>query len=94
MLMKTVAQELGPRQIRVNAVCPGAIRTEINRAAWESEEGRRDIISKVPYGRIGEPEDVARAVVWLAGDDSDYVHGHALYIDGGMMLYPEFREGG
>jgi glucose 1-dehydrogenase len=94
MLMQTVAQELGPRKIRVNAVCPGAIRTEINREVWETEEGRRDILEKVPYGRIGEPEDVARAVVWLAGPDSDYVHGHALYIDGGMMLYPAFREGG
>jgi glucose 1-dehydrogenase len=94
MLMKTVAQELGARKIRVNAVCPGAIRTEINRDAWETEEGRRDILSKVPYGRIGEPEDVARAVVWLASAASDYVHGHALYIDGGMTLYPAFREGG
>jgi glucose 1-dehydrogenase len=94
MLMKTVAQELAHHRIRVNAVCPGAIRTDINREVWESEEGRRDILSKVPYGRIGEPEDVARAVVWLAGEDSDYVHGHALYVDGGMSLYPAFREGG
>ena len=94
MLMKTVAQELGPRKVRVNAVCPGAIRTDINREAWESEAGRRDILAKVPYGRIGEPEDVARAVLWLVGDDSDYVHGHALYVDGGMTLYPSFREGG
>lgn len=94
MLMKTAAQEFGHHRIRVNAVCPGAIRTDINREVWESEEGRRGILSKVPYGRIGEPEDVARAVLWLASDDSDYVHGHALYIDGGMTLYPDFREGG
>lgn len=94
MLMKTAAQELGHQKIRVNAVCPGAIKTDINREVWESEEGRRDILGKVPYGRIGEPEDVAKAVLWLASDDSDYVHGHALYIDGGMSLYPEFREGG
>lgn len=94
MLMKTVAQELGPSKIRVNAVSPGAIRTEINRAVWESEEGRRDMLEKVPYARIGEPEDVARAILWLVTADSDYVHGHTLYVDGGMMLYPEFREGG
>lgn len=94
MLMKTVAQELGHRKIRVNAVCPGAIRTDINRAAWESEAGQSDILEKVPYGRIGEPGDVARAVVWLASAESDYVHGHALYVDGGMILYPSFREGG
>ena len=50
--------------------------------------------SLIPYGRVGEPDDVARAVLWLASDESDYVHGHALYVDGGMMLYPSFREGG
>jgi glucose 1-dehydrogenase len=94
MLMKTTAQELGPSRIRVNAVCPGAIATDINRDVWETDKGRRDIIAKVPYGRIGEPDDIARAVVWLAGPDSDYVHGHALYVDGGMTLYPSFREGG
>lgn len=94
MLMKTVAQELGPMGVRVNAVSPGAIRTDINREVWESEAGRADMLEKIPYGRIGEPEDVAKAVVWLAGPDSDYVHGHTIYLDGGMMLYPSFREGG
>lgn len=94
MLMKTIAQELGPYKIRVNAVSPGAVKTDINREAWESEEGRRDMRSKVPYQRIGEPEDVAQAVLWLVRPESDYVHGHALYIDGGMILYPQFRSGG
>lgn len=94
MLMKSCAQEFGHERIRVNAVAPGAIKTAINQEVWESEEGRRDMLSKIPYGRIGEPEDVAKAVVWLASDDSDYVHGHTLIIDGGMTLHPHFREGG
>ncbi len=94
MLMKSLAQELGPDRIRVNAVSPGAIMTDINSEAWETEEGRRKLLKLIPYGRIGKPDDIARAVVWLASDESDYVHGHALYVDGGMMLYPSFRDGG
>lgn len=94
MLMKSLAQELGPEKVRVNAISPGAIMTDINREAWERPEERRDLLEKIPYGRIGRPEDVAKAVVWLASDESDYVHGHTLYIDGGMLLYPGFREGG
>jgi len=93
MLMKSLAQELGPDRVRVNAISPGAIMTDINREAWENEEERRNLLAKIPYGRIGKPEDVAKAVIWLASDESDYVHGHTLYIDGGMMLYPGFREG-
>lgn len=94
MLMKSLAQELGPDKIRVNAVSPGAIMTDINRNAWENKGSRRELMQLIPYCRIGDPDDVARAVLWLASDDSDYVHGHALYVDGGMMLYPGFREGG
>ncbi len=94
MLMKSLAQELGPEKIRVNAVSPGAIMTDINRDAWEDEDGRQELLKLIPYGRVGEPDDIARAVQWLASDESDYVHGHALYVDGGMMLYPSFREGG
>lgn len=94
MLMKTLAQELGETGIRINAVSPGAIRTEINRPAWETEAALRDLLQLIPRKRIGEPEDVARAVRWLVSDDADYVHGHTLYVDGGMMLYPSFKEGG
>ena len=94
MLMKSLAQELGPDKIRVNAVSPGAIMTDINREAWEDEDARQKLLKLIPYGRVGEPDDVARAVLWLASDESDYVHGHALYVDGGMLLYPSFREGG
>lgn len=94
LLMQSMAQELAPEKIRVNAIAPGAIRTPINRSARDSEEERRRLLELIPYGRIGEPQDVAQAAVWLASDRSDYVVGATLFIDGGMALYPAFREGG
>jgi len=94
LLMETMAQEVAPEKIRVNAIAPGAIRTAINKAAWETEDAQRSLLEHIPYGRIGEPEDVAQAAVWLASDLSDYVVGATLFIDGGMLLYPAFREGG
>lgn len=94
LLMKTLAQEHAKEGIRVNAIAPGAIRTDINRAAWETEEARQELLDLIPYGRIGEPEDVARAAVWLASDDSDYLTGTTLFVDGGMLLYPGFARGG
>ncbi|WP_313621828.1 glucose 1-dehydrogenase [Achromobacter sp.] len=94
MLMKSLAQELAPERIRVNAIAPGAIRTAINQPAWDTPESLAKLLALIPYGRIGEPEDVARAAVWLAGDDSDYVTGTTLFVDGGMTLYPEFRGAG
>jgi len=94
MLMKTIAQELAPRGIRVNGLAPGATRTPINTAAWSTPEAYEALMRLVPYKRIGEPEDIARAAVWLASDDSDYVNGVTLFVDGGMTLYPEFASGG
>lgn len=91
LLMRSLAQELAPMKIRVNAVAPGAVRTNINTEAWEVEAARADLLKLIPYGRIGDPEDIARAVVWLASDASDYVNGTSLLIDGGMALYPAFR---
>ena len=93
-LMKSMAQELAPFRIRVNSVGPGAIRTPINRAAWSTPEAYAALMELVPYGRIGEPEDIAQAVVWLASDASDYVTGTTLFVDGGMTLYPGFATGG
>lgn len=90
MLMETLAQELGSSRIRVNAILPGAIRTPINRPAWDTPEALNDLLRLIPYGRIGEPEDIAKAVAWLASDDSDYVNGANLAVDGGMLLYPGF----
>jgi glucose 1-dehydrogenase len=93
-LMKSSAQELAPKKIRINGIAPGAIRTPINRAAWATEEARANLLRLIPYGRIGEPEDIGRAAVWLASDASDYVTGTTLFVDGGMSLYPEFARGG
>jgi glucose 1-dehydrogenase len=94
LFMQSAAQELAPHRIRVNSIAPGAIRTPINRAAWETPEALQALLTLVPYGRIGVPEDIGRAAVWLASDAADYVHGQTLVVDGGMTLYPEFARGG
>jgi len=94
LMMKSIAQEVAPDRIRVNSVSPGAIRTPINTAAWSTPEALADLLKLIPYKRIGEPEDIAQAVVWLASDAADYINGTTLYVDGGMTLYPEFADGG
>jgi len=94
LMMKSIAQEVAPYRIRANSICPGAIRTPINTGAWATPEAYRELLKLIPYKRIGEPEDIARAAVWLASDDSDYITGTNLYIDGGMTLYPGFEAGG
>lgn len=94
MLVRSIAQEVASEAIRVNAIAPGAIRTPINTEAWETEEALQKLLRLIPYGRIGEPEDVARAALWLASDEADYVTGTTLFVDGGMALYPEFRDNG
>jgi glucose 1-dehydrogenase len=94
LMMKTIAQEVAPYRIRVNSISPGAVRTPINTAAWSTPEAYESLLKLIPYKRIGEPEDIGNAAVWLASDASDYVNGVSLYIDGGMTLYPEFASGG
>ena len=94
MLMKTMAQELAMKKIRVNSISPGAIKTPINMSAWDTAAAEAALLRLIPYYRVGETRDIARAAVWLASDHSDYVTGATLYVDGGMTLYPEFREGG
>jgi glucose 1-dehydrogenase len=94
MMMRSIAQEVAPLRIRVNAVAPGAIRTPINREAWETPEAYGRLMELVPYGRIGEPDDIARAGAWLVSDAADYITGTTLYVDGGMTLYPGFATGG
>jgi glucose 1-dehydrogenase len=94
MMMKSIAQEVAPHRIRVNAVAPGAIRTPINTTAWSTPEAYAELMELVPYKRIGEPDDIARAVAWLASDAADYVTGATLFVDGGMSLYPGFATGG
>ncbi|WP_435843025.1 SDR family oxidoreductase [Streptomyces lavendulae] len=94
MMMETLAQELAPHRIRVNAVAPGAIKTPINRDAWDTPQAREDLLKLIPYNRIGEPDDIAHAVVGLCSDLMDYVVGATLYVDGGMTLFPGFATGG
>ncbi len=94
MLMKSIAQELAPWRIRVNGIAPGAIRTPINTAAWNTAQAYADLMTLVPYKRIGEPDDIARAAVWLVSDAADYVTGATLFVDGGMTLFPGFATGG
>jgi glucose 1-dehydrogenase len=94
LMMESLAQEVAPKRIRVNGIGPGAIRTPINTSAWNTPEAYNQLMTLIPYGRIGEPEDIARAAVWLASDQSDYVVGTTLFVDGGMTLYPGFATGG
>jgi glucose 1-dehydrogenase len=94
MLMKSMAQEYAPQKIRVNSIGPGAIRTPINHAAWQTPEAYNQLLKLIPSKRIGEAEDIGGAAVWLASDDSDYVNGITLFIDGGMLLYPGFEDNG
>ncbi len=94
LMMKSIAQETAPYRIRVNSISPGAIRTPINTAAWETPEAYDDLMKLIPYKRIGETTDIGRAAVWLASDQADYINGTSIYIDGGMTLYPGFATGG
>jgi glucose 1-dehydrogenase len=94
MMMRSIAQEVAPCRIRVNSICPGAIRTPINRSAWDTPAAYNELLKLIPYKRIGEPEDIGRVAAWLASDYADYVHGASLFVDGGMTLYPGFSTGG
>jgi glucose 1-dehydrogenase len=94
LMMKSIAQEVAPHRIRVNSVAPGAIRTPINMQAWDTPEAYKELLKLIPYKRIGEPIEIGRAAVWLASDDSDYIHGATIFVDGGMTLYPGFETGG
>ena len=94
MLMKSLAQEYAPKKIRVNSIGPGAIRTPINHAAWQTPSAYNNLLKLIPQKRIGEVEDIGGAAVWLASDDSEYVNGITLFVDGGMLLYPGFEDNG
>lgn len=94
LLMQTMAQELAAHKIRVNSISPGAIRTPINTSAWATPDAEAALLELIPYGRVGDAEDIAHTAVWLASDFADYMTGATLYVDGGMTLYPGFHEGG
>ena len=93
-LMKSVAQELAPKKIRVNSIGPGAIKTPINHTAWETPEAEAKLLTLIPYNRVGEPEDIGGLAAWLASDEADYITGQTIFMDGGMTLYPGFATGG
>ena len=94
LMMKSIAQEVAPHRIRVNSIAPAPSARRSTRAAWDTPEAYDELMKLIPYKRIGEPEDIGRAAVWLASDDSDYVTGTTLFVDGGMTLYPGFETGG
>lgn len=94
LMMKTIAQEFAPKKIRVNSIAPGAIATPINHDAWDTSDHLQNLLKLIPQKRIGQVEDIGKAAVWLASDDSDYVNGTTLFVDGGMTLYPGFEGNG
>ena len=94
LLMRSMAQELGEKKIRVNSIAPGAIKTPINQSAWKTPEAEQKLLRLIPYGRVGETPDIGNVCVWLASDESDYIHGETIYVDGGMTLYPSFGDNG
>ena len=93
-LMKSIAQEMAPYRIRVNSIGPGAIKTPINHSAWATPQAEKELLTLIPYQRVGEPDDIARVAVWLASDYADYITGQTIFADGGMTLYPGFATGG
>ncbi len=93
-LMKSVAQELAPKKIRVNSIGPGAIKTPINHSAWATPEAEAKLLTLIPYNRVGEPEDIGGLAAWLVSDEADYITGQTIFMDGGMTLYPGFATGG
>lgn len=94
LLMKSIAQELAPHKIRVNSIGPGAIKTGINKAAWETPQAEEALLKLIPYHRVGDPTDIAKVAAWLASDEADYINGTTIYVDGGMLLFPGFATGG
>jgi glucose 1-dehydrogenase len=94
LMMKSLAQEYAMKRIRVNSIAPGAIKTPINRKAWDTPEAEAALLTLIPYDRVGDVDDIGKAAVWLASDDSDYVNGVSIVVDGGMTLYEAFAYGG
>ena len=84
-ITKELALDLGKYKINVNAVAPGVIETVMTKDLLGDEKIKSTLLGKIPYGRIGKPEDIANAVVFLASDESEYITGHTLVVDGGWL---------
>ncbi len=94
MLTKTLAQETADKGIRVISIAPGAIKTAINKSVWEDPEMLKDLDNKIAMGIPGDGQDVANAVLFAASSMASYMTGTTLVVDGGMLIYPDFRHGG
>ena len=94
MLMESICQEYAPQKVRCNSIAPGAIKTPINEDAWKTQDALDKLNKLIPYKRIGVPEDIGSVAVWLASDESEYVNGTTIFVDGGMTCYPGFTENG
>ena len=84
-MTKELAMELGQYKINVNAVAPGVIATDMTKDILSNEKVKEALLSKIPYGRVGEPNDIANAVAFLASDEAEYITGHTLVVDGGWI---------
>ncbi len=94
LMMMSLAQECAPDRIRINSIAPGAIRTPINHDAWATQAAYDSLMTLIPYGRIGEPEDIGKVAAWLVSDYCDYIIGATIFVDGGMTLFPGFATNG
>ncbi len=94
MFTKTLAQEVAASGIRVLALAPGAIRTPINAEVWKDPKGLADLDEKIAMGRLGEPQEIGNVAAFLVSDMASYITGTTLAVDGGMLIYPDFRHGG
>jgi glucose 1-dehydrogenase len=87
MLTRTLASEVARHNVRIVNIGPGAIATPINQATLNDPTRKAALLSEIPLSRIGTPDDIANAVVWLASDQASYVTGTSLFVDGGLMIY-------
>ncbi len=94
MFTKTLAQETADKGIRVVALAPGAIQTPINELVWSNPDSLKDLDKKISMGRLGKPEEIGNVVAFLVSDLASYITGTTLAVDGGMLIYPDFRHGG
>ena len=94
MLMQSICQGYGPYKIRCNSIAPGAIKTDINKEVWGDPIRLERVKELIPYKEMGEAEEIGSVACWLASDESEYINGTTIFVDGGMTCYPGFTENG